>query len=129
MSKTKKFWIGFFTFLPVIGILGYFFFFFSMFWNIAHVGEMEGSNMDDPSLLLGNFAIVFLCMMVAVLSGIGILIYDIVHVVKNKKFTENNRLMWILILVLAGGIGSIIYFFVEIIPLKPEGEHELITDN
>ena len=126
MSKTKKFWIGFFTFLPLIGILGYFFFFFSMFWNIAHVGELEGAQIDDPAPFLGTFALVFVCLIIAVLSGIGILIFDIVHVVQNKKYTENNRLMWILILVLAGGIGSIIYFFVEIVPLKTEDNTQSI---
>jgi len=101
-------------------MIGYFFFFFTFFFDITSISETGRNELDDPDHFLGNFAFVFVSLAVALLSGIGILIYDIVHVVKNKKFTENNRLMWILILVLAGGIGSIIYYFMEILPEKKE---------
>mgnify|MGYP003675045970 CR=1 FL=1 len=120
MSKFKKFWIGFFTFLPILGFIGYFVFFFAMFFNFTQSVAIEGSEPENMSTFFSGFAFVFASLLVAVLSGIGIMIYDIVHVVNNKKFTENNRLMWILILVLASGIGSIIYFFVEIMPAKNE---------
>jgi hypothetical protein len=125
MSKTKKFWIGFFTFLPILGFIGYFVFFFAMFFNIAQSGTLEGSEPENISAFFGGFAFVFASLLITALSGIGIMIYDIVHVVNNKKFTENNRLMWILILVLTSGIGSIIYFFVEIMPTY----NEEITSN
>ncbi|NQY07428.1 MAG: PLDc N-terminal domain-containing protein, partial [Flavobacteriaceae bacterium] len=52
--------------------------------------------------------------------SVGLLVYYIIHAVKNQKFDSNQRLMWILILVLAGMIGNIIYYFVEILPSKPK---------
>jgi len=47
-------------------------------------------------------------------------IYFIIHVIKNPNLEQNNmRLIWILIIVLVGGIGNLIYWIAEIESKKP----------
>jgi hypothetical protein len=50
--------------------------------------------------------------------SLGIKIYYIVHTYNNAENDTNKKIMWTLILIFTGIIGSIIYYFVEIIPLK-----------
>ena len=58
----------------------------------------------------------FLLVFAMIIVSLGLLVYYIVHVVKNKGLSDTQRTMWILIIVFASGIGSIVYYFVEILP-------------
>ena len=94
--------------------------FFISFFTNAMQAESNGYGELEPSLIAGNFSMIFLLLLMVFISSLGLLIYYVVHAVKNKSFDKNQRLMWILILILANGIGNIIYFFVEIAPRKPK---------
>ena len=57
--------------------------------------------------------------------GLASFIIHLIHIIKNPKLKEQNngQLIWILVIVLANGIGGIIYYFMEILP-----EHRNIED-
>ncbi len=117
MTKQKKLLLGFLTFLPVLCIIMYCICFVLYFINIAtlSVHPDDVAQGDNLGILLGNFGIMFLMMILAIVSGIGIMIYYVIHANSNPKFDSNQKLMWILVLVLAGGIGNFVYYFVEIL--------------
>jgi len=69
-----------------------------------------------------GFGLAILFLILAIISGLASLIFHIIHVIKNDKLKQqsNGQLMWILIIVLANGIGGIIYYFIEILPVPKE---------
>jgi heme/copper-type cytochrome/quinol oxidase subunit 4 len=57
---------------------------------------------------------------VMALVSLGIKIYYIVHANQNTESDTNKKVMWTLLLIFVGTVGSIVYYFVEIIPTKPK---------
>lgn len=115
MSKNKKIVLGIFTFLPVLCILAYVVFFLKFFFSAL------GTPANDPFIeehFFENFILLFILIIVGIISGFALMIYYIIHANSNPKFDSNQKLMWILILVLSSFLGNIIYYFVEIIPQK-----------
>ncbi len=89
-----------------------------MFMNISN-GVNNGEGGPFPAEFMKNFFIAFAIIAITSLIGIGILIFDIIHLTRsNKGDTTNKVLIWILILIFSQGIGSIVYYFVEILPNK-----------
>lgn len=120
MTKSKKLWLGILTFLPSIFLIFYLITFFTMFMDL-NPQEIEEAS---PFVFFSDFGIVFLFLILAAFLGIGIMIYYIIHAAKNKAFSENNRLLWIIVLIFASGVGSIIYYFVNIYSLPTENSNE-----
>ncbi|MEX0998257.1 MAG: hypothetical protein WDZ45_14485 [Flavobacteriaceae bacterium] len=115
MTRKKKIILGILTFLPVFSILAYFFVFLKFFFSTL------GTAANDPfieEVFFESFIILFILIIVAILSGIALMIYYIIHANSNPNFDSNQKLIWILILVLSSFIGNIIYYFIEIIPDK-----------
>jgi hypothetical protein len=116
MKSSTKFWLAFFTFLPVICIFILLALFFTVFFEqiIAlenHHGEFPTSLI--PSLLGFTFIIIILAFV-----SLGTKIYYLVHVNNQTENDTNKRVLWTLILIFTGLIGSIVYYFVEIVPIK-----------
>jgi len=119
MSPSKKVVLGFLTFLPIILLIAYFVFFISLFMAAVQA-ESHNAGSTDPGNIASNISMMILFIVISIFVSLGLLIYYLVHAVNNKSFDGNQRLIWVLILILASGIGSIIYFFVEIAPRKPK---------
>ena len=117
MSKTRKIWLGIFTFLPMLLFIAYFIFFFAFIFSTFQ--NVENHDAVFPTTFMSNFAMLFILIMLSSLLSIGLLIYYIVHANNNAKNDSNKKLMWTLVLVFTSGIGSIVYYFVEILPMKP----------
>jgi len=116
MTKTKKILLGIFTFLPVLFVMAYVLIFFKFFFS-----SMSSPQFDpyfNEEYFFGNLVLLILLIFAAIILGVGMMIYYIIHANKNPKFDSNQKLLWILILVLTSFIGNIIYYFVEIIPEK-----------
>ena len=60
---------------------------------------------------LGELMVIM--MIVVVLPLTGFWIYALVDCVKNEPETGNERLVWILVIALAGWIGALVYWFVR----------------
>jgi len=118
MNSGTKFWLGFFTFLPIVLLILFFGFFFTVF--LENAMELENNHSGDfpveffPYL----FWLILLVIIMAIVS-LGIKIYYIVHTNNNTENDTNKKVLWTLILIFAGTVASIIYYFIEITPLKP----------
>lgn len=112
MSRQKKIWIGVLTISPLIFLILYFVFFFGFFFNI--IAQAESGQEPNPELLMGFFAIVFIFIGLAVVLSFASLIYLIIHASNNPRLEGNDRTIWIVIIVLAGLVGNIIYWYVKI---------------
>ncbi len=72
--------------------------------------------MSGAAAAIGGFAIIFLVIwlvfMVAMILGIIFWIFMIIDVAKRKFPNDSDKIMWILLVVLLGVIGAIVYYFV-----------------
>ncbi|NNM22118.1 MAG: hypothetical protein HKO54_01090 [Flavobacteriaceae bacterium] len=113
MTKSKKVWLGIFTFMPIVLVVAYLVLIFgSVFLNMP---QTEGYEESSFSFRAG-IGLAIACILLAVVISLALLIIYIIHVNNNPKLDSNQKLMWILIILLAQGIGHIVYYFVEIIP-------------
>lgn len=115
MTKSKKIVLGFFTLFPLLCIFAYVVFFFQFFF------ESITTQTNDPfedAYFFQNFIILFILIIVGLVTGFAMMIYYIIHANSNPRFDSNQKLMWILILVFSSFLGSIIYYFIQIIPDK-----------
>ena len=118
MNSGTKFWLGFFTFLPIVLLILFFGFFFTVF--LENAIELESNHSGDfpVEFLPYLFWLILLVIIMAIVS-LGIKIYYIVHTNNNTENDTNKKVLWTLILIFAGTVASIIYYFIEITPLKP----------
>ena len=73
---------------------------------VAGTNGMEWLGMG----ILGLMALIF----ILVIATTVLWIWSIVHIAKNENFTdENQRIIWLLIVIFTGIFGSIVYFFAK----------------
>ncbi len=114
MTKSGKIWLGVLTFLPVLFMILYILLFLgTLFYSFS---EMEGTYDNGAGSLVSGIWIAVLCLFLGVLLNIGLLVYYILHAYKNEKFDNTLKLIWILVFLFGNGIGTIVYYFVEIVP-------------
>ena len=126
MKKSTKIWLGVLTFLPFLLTLVYMIYFFSFFFK--NIIELEHNQEGFPIEFFQSFSVMFLIIMLAIIIKLIVMIYYIIHVSNNPKNENNTKIMWIVLLTLVGTITSIIYYFVEILPIK-ETENRLGYNN
>ena len=105
MKKSKKLFLGFLTFWPFAYIFVFFFFVIAMM-ALAGVG--------DGSLFGLLFIPLFVLHFLTIIAAIGMQIYYIVNVFNNKNVDEDQRVMWVILLVLAGLFVSPVYWYLNI---------------
>lgn len=122
MKSSTKIWLAIFTFLPLALLILCFGFIFIIF--VDNIAELQHNHDKFPLEFLHSlFWFVFLLIIMAMVS-LGIKIFYIVHVNNNENNDTNKKIMWTLILIFIGLIGSIIYYFIEISPIKTIGKTE-----
>jgi heme/copper-type cytochrome/quinol oxidase subunit 2 len=114
MTKSQKIWLGVLTFLPFLFMILYVFLFLGTFF-FGFV-EMERTHDDGAGIFVSGILIAILFLFLGLILNIGLLVYYILHAYKNEKFDNTLKLIWVLIFLFGGGIGSIVYYFVEIVP-------------
>ncbi|MBP9759100.1 PLDc N-terminal domain-containing protein [Candidatus Dojkabacteria bacterium] len=75
--------------------------------------------MEDS--ILGLFYVLFCCVYIVFEIGITVIaigslvfwIIMLIDAIKREYQNENDKIMWILLLVFTGSIGALVYFFVE----------------
>lgn len=108
----------------ILFMFGYFFFIISFVGNIQEISSSE--HLDEPpeDLIYGLnyyigiiFFIVFLLIILSILAWI----FYIIHIAKNPNLEENNqRVIWILVVVFGGGMGIFVYWLAEIVTKNPK---------
>ena len=125
MSTSSKVWLGILTFLPFVLVFVYFVLFFTVF--LSNIHELEQRHHDEfPLELLQNLFIVFIPIIVSIIISLIVMIYYIVHANNNPDNDSGKKIMWTLILIFITSIGSLVYYFVEILPSK---KNNLETQN
>lgn len=127
MTKSGKLLLGILTFVPLvclIAYIGYCVYFFFEIFEFEHATSSRllenGTFESRPEHIISqNLGVLFGLIISILLSSLGLLIYYIIHIMKNPKFRTNNiqQLVWALIVLFGGFIGGIVYFFMEIYPL------------
>jgi len=112
MNSTGKLLLGIATCLPILGtgflISHLFSLFFSTFSN------MDTSSTPEPFLFYEEyFYLIGIVVLLGVLSFVLIVFY-IIHIVNNKQLSNTLQVIWILIILFFNGIGSIIYWYINI---------------
>jgi len=111
MSKSKKIIIGILTILPGFCFAAYFLFFFA-FVIIGISMENKGSNLADNYFMMMPFLMVF--MIVGGLLTVVMTIYHIIHISNSTTMSSNDKLVWILIVVLLNWIGDVVFWYLKI---------------
>ena len=121
MTNTRKIWLGILTFLPIVFLIAYLVFFFIFFIGMFEdIQRLENNPNVFTSEFMANFAIMFVLIIIASFMSLGLLIYYIIHANNNAKNDNNKKLMWTLVLIFTSSIGSIVYYFAEILPIKTQ---------
>jgi hypothetical protein len=68
----------------------------------------QGDGGEGIAILAGGMFLVWLILIVAAL---GVWIYALVDAIKNPALESNERLIWILVILLANWVGALIYLF------------------
>ncbi|WP_299684143.1 PLDc N-terminal domain-containing protein [uncultured Dokdonia sp.] len=121
LSKSQKIGIGILTFMPILCFIGYIVSFFAMvFGTMSDPSGFESQG--PPDTFFAGLGVAMLFMILMFIFGLAALIIHIIHVTKNPKLKKQNngQLIWILIIILANGIGGIVYYFIEILPEPKE---------
>jgi flagellar basal body-associated protein FliL len=116
MKSSTKFWLSIFTFLPLVLLVLTFTFFFNIFFE--NIMELEQHSGEFSMEFLQSLIWFILLIVFMGIISLGVKIYYIVHTNNNSENDTNKKIMWTLILIFTGMIGSIIYYFMEITPLK-----------
>jgi hypothetical protein len=127
MKKSTKVWLGILTFIPPVFITIFIIWFISIFFT--HIYILENNTGEFPSGFFRSMIEVFVFLILAIIIKLGLMIYYIIHLSDNPKNDNAKKIMWILILVFIGVIGSIIYYFTEIIPSSEEDSLKLENVN
>ena len=116
MKSSTKIWLGIFTFLPLVLLLLCFGFIITIF--LDNIEELQHNHNQFPLEFLHSiFWFVFLIILMAIAS-LGVKIYYIVHVNNTEGNETNKKIIWTLILIFFGLIASVVYYFIEITPIK-----------
>lgn len=121
MKSSTKFWLAIFTFLPLVLLLVCFGFIITIF--LDNIEELQHNHNQFPLEFLHSiFWFIFLIILMAIAS-LGVKIYYIVHVNNTEGNDTNKKVIWTLILIFLGSIASVVYYFIEITPIKSIDKH------
>jgi NhaP-type Na+/H+ or K+/H+ antiporter len=118
MSSFSKFWLGVFTFLPLLLTIAMISVFFAVFFDNIIMADHYGTEFPFDHAY-GLFWFIIIIVLLAMVS-LGVRIYYIVHTNNLPGNDTAKKIMWTLILIFVGLIGSIVYYFIEILPLKKQ---------
>ena len=110
MSRSSKLFIGLLSFLPIILLLVLFFMLFRMFPQFF---EWEHHD-PTPQEMFSTFGPVFILGIIMGLLSLGLLVFFIMHLVRNKTMDGTERVIWVLVFLFAGIVGYPIYWYMRV---------------
>lgn len=110
MSRSSKLFVGILSFLPIVLLLVFMFLLFSRFPEFMRWENVE----PDPYDVFDTFMPIFFIVIFMSILSLGLLIFFIMHLVRNKTMDSTERIIWILVLLFAGIIGYPIYWYMRV---------------
>ena len=108
MSKARKVWLLIGSLWPILYIILFVTFTFSLFFLFIP----QGGETPPPSPAW--IAVVFPLHFLTIILIWVLMIFYIIHVVKNQRLSKDQRVLWILLFVFVNIIAMLIYYFMYI---------------
>ena len=110
MSRGSKIFTGLLSFLPLIlsGVL-----IFQVFALFPQFFEWD-KHEPEPYTVFATITPLFITGILTGILSFGLLVFFIIHMINNKKLDTTERLVWILVFLLAGVIGYPVYWYMRI---------------
>jgi len=110
MSRSSKLFIGLLSFLPILLLFVLLFMIFRLFptfieWDNYEPAPQEVFSLFGPVFILG--------ILMGILS-LALLIFFIMHLIRNKAMDSTERIIWILVFLFAGIVGYPIYWYMRV---------------
>jgi len=118
MTKSKKIWIGIFSILPGLLFGLYILVFISTFFFAAVSGEFEPGHRGGTPPFLIMMPIAMLMFFIGFALTTAITIYHVIHISKSNM-SSNDKLIWILVVILLNWLGDVAYWYVKIWKEEP----------
>ncbi|MBN2797978.1 MAG: hypothetical protein JXX28_02410 [Deltaproteobacteria bacterium] len=114
LSPTQIRWLGTATWWPLLYVL--LFFGFMVLWMLG-IGLLgfglvgEGAAVGVAGLMMAGFSALLVLHIATMLLMLGLLGLYLAHVVKTPDIDSNTRLMWAMVMLLAGPVGQLLYYY------------------
>ncbi|AFM05433.1 hypothetical protein Fleli_3093 [Bernardetia litoralis DSM 6794] len=120
MSKSKKIWLGIFTFSPIlVTILAIISFLGAILTGFA--GAASGNEEIIPFLFAGGIFSFFILILFAALADLIVTIYFIADVIQDDSIEDVEKIIWVLALFFVSFISTAVYWVVRIWNRKKGG--------
>lgn len=113
MTKNTKIFLGVLSFVPLVTLIAYFVFFVRIFLNMLQDSHSL-SSVDNPESFFLSFIPLIILLGIGSLVGLFLLVYFIYCSIKDVSATENNKLLWVLLLIFLNYLSFPIYWFIRI---------------
>lgn len=110
LSATQKVVLGIFTMLPLV-LLPYL---FIQFFYLFFLDFPRGLNADTNEEFLEGVLQFMVPSMILSFASLGLLIFYLVHLIKNNSLNTTERLIWILIMIFGGLLGFPVYWYLQV---------------
>lgn len=130
MSKSKKIWLGIFTFSPLIVAIFTVIAFIGTLINLfSTISNQNGAGDIQPGLLFSGVFVFFVLIFLTALADLGITIYYIADIVKDEKVDETEKIIWALALFFGSFISTAVYWVVRIWNRKEGGNFRTMQND
>jgi uncharacterized protein with PQ loop repeat len=120
MNKSKKIWLGILSFLPLAAGIGFVIYMFTGF--VPNMIRMEQQGTDEmPLAVLSQVTPFIITAVIVGLLSLVLLIYFIIHAMNNPQVKDDERVIWVLVLIFLGSLAFPVYWAMRIWPdLRPD---------
>jgi hypothetical protein len=125
LSRPVKLLVGAATLWPLVWMFCFFGFFAFMMFLTAGQGGRGNHHMPNEELVFPLFALLFLLHGLTMFIMIGLLVFYIIHIIKNPALSDNMKILWVLILFFGSIVGMPVYWCMHVWPERPQDRPEL----
>src|SRR5687768_16773744 len=115
MTKKIKFWSGVIALLPALTMVAFTIHMLSVVFYSMNL-QSQGIAHSDATWPLAGIVITGV---VVAISGVTAFIFYLMHIMKNKSLSSDERTVWIIVVVFASLIAIPVYWYMKI--YKPSG--------
>lgn len=121
MNRNKKIWLGILAFLPIIIGLASVVYMFTVFMLSLPFHQQFAEGDDFPIQFFSRMAPFFIIILLSIVLQVSLIIYFCIHAFNNKAVKQEERIIWLVVFILASSIAMPVYWILRIWPdPKPE---------
>ncbi|HEX4958821.1 MAG TPA: hypothetical protein VFV46_11635 [Lacibacter sp.] len=121
MNRNKKIWLGILAFLPIVIGLASVVYMFTVFMPSLPLRGQHIEGDEFPFQLFSRMAPFFMIILLSIVLQVSLIIYFCIHAFNNKAVKQEERIIWLVVFILASSIAMPVYWILRIWPEpKPE---------